>query len=69
MSKQAPLGLSVAEKFFGFLAIILGALLVYFTYTNPPASGGYVANYAFVFVIAGLVLVAFGIFLLLTKVE
>ena len=69
MSKQAPMSLTVAEKFSGLLAIIIGALLVYFTYTNPPAVGEQVVNYTFIFIVAGLALVAFGIFLLLAKVE
>jgi len=69
MSKQAPTGLTVAEKFLGLLTIVVGALLVYFTYTSPPVSGGQVANYSFIFIIAGLVLVAFGIFLLLATAE
>jgi len=69
MSKQVPMSLTVAEKFFGLLTILVGALLVYFTYTNPPASDGQVANYSFVFMIAGLALVAFGIFLLLARTE
>jgi len=69
MSEQAPIGLTVAEKFFGLLSIIVGALLVYFTYTSPPASGGQIANYSFVFIIAGLVLIVFGIFLLVAKTE
>jgi predicted phage tail protein len=69
MSKQAPTGLTVAEKFFGLLTIIIGALLVYFTYTNPPEIGGQAANFSFVFIIAGIALVAFGLFLLLAKTE
>ena len=69
MSKQAPAGLTVAEKFFGLLTIIVGVILVYFTYTSPPTSGGQVANYSFIFMIAGLALIAFGIFLLLVKSE
>jgi predicted phage tail protein len=69
MSKQTPIGLTVAEKFFGLLAIIVGALLVYLTYTSPPATDGQVANYSFIFIIAGFALVAFGIFLLLARSE
>jgi len=69
MSKQAPIGLTVAEKFFGLLTIIVGTLLVYFTLSNPPENGGQVANYSFVFIIAGLALVAFGVFLLLARTE
>jgi predicted phage tail protein len=69
VSKEAPIGLTIAEKFFGLLTIIIGAIIIYFTYTNPPSSGGQVAGYSFVFLIAGLALVAFGIFLLLAKTE
>jgi len=69
MSKQAPIGLTLVEKLFGLLTIIVGALLVYFTYTSPPASSGQVANYSFVFIIAGVALVVFGIFLILAKTE
>ncbi len=69
MSKQAPIGLTVAEKFFGLLTIIIGALLIYFTYTSPPEIGGQAANFSFVFMIAGLALVAFGLFLLLARAE
>jgi len=69
MSKQVPIGLMVAEKFFGLLTLIIGALLVYFTFTSPPESGGQVANFSFVFIIAGLALVIFGLFLLLARVE
>lgn len=69
MSKQASIGLTIAEKLIGLLTIIVGALLVYFTYTSPPASGGQVANYSFVFLIAGISLVVFGIFLILAKPE
>lgn len=67
VSKGLPIGLTIAEKVFGLLTIVVGALLVYFTYIDPPASGGQVANYSFVFLIAGVVLVAFGIFLILAK--
>jgi len=69
MSKQASTWLTVAEKLLGLVIIVVGALLVYFTHIDPPASGGQVANYAFIFLIAGIALVAFGIFLILAKVE
>lgn len=69
MSKQTPISLTIAEKLLGLVTIIIGAILVYSTYINPPESGGQVANYSFVFLIAGVALVAFGIFLILVKVE
>jgi len=70
MSTEAPIGLTIAEKFFGLLTIIVGALLIYFIYTSPPEiAPGQVVDYSFVFIIAGLALVAFGIFLLIAQAE
>jgi predicted phage tail protein len=69
MSKQLPIGLTVAEKVFGLMTVIIGALLIYFTYADPPVSGGQVVDYSFVFIIAGLALVVLGIFLLLARAE
>jgi len=69
VSKQVPVGLTVVEKFFGLLAIAIGVLLVYFTSSSPPVSGEQVVNYSFLFIIAGLALVALGVFLVLARAE
>jgi len=69
VSKEAPIGLAIAEKLFGLLTLIIGAILIYFTSTNPPAEGGEVVGYSLVFMIAGLALVAIGILLVLARTE
>ena len=70
---EAPAGLTIAEKFFGLIAIIIGALTVYYTYISPPdtlppgvPSGGWFSS---IFIVAGLVLIAVGVFLMLAKAE
>ena len=67
MSEEKPIGLAVAEKFFGLLLILLGAVTAYVTYNNPP--GGEVAPFSFIFIGGGFVLIAIGIILVLAKAE
>jgi hypothetical protein len=67
MSEEKPIGLAVAEKFFGLLVILIGALTVNFTLNDPPE--GIVAPFSPIFIAAGLALVAIGIFLILAKAE
>jgi len=67
MSKEAPTGLSIAEKFVGLLTIIIGAIAIYVTYTNPPA--GQIARFSSIFIAVGFALIALGIFLVLAKAE
>lgn len=64
---EAPIGLTVAEKFFGLLVILLGAIISYVTYNNPPE--GEVSQFSSLFTIIGFVLIAIGIFLVLAKSE
>jgi hypothetical protein len=70
---EAPAGLTIAEKFFGLIVILIGALTVYFTYVSPPdnlppgvPSGGWFSG---IFIVAGFVLVGVGVFLVLAKAE
>jgi len=71
MSEEKPIGLAVAEKFFGLLVILIGAVTVNTTRNDPP--GGIVHGEAFpfssIFIAAGFVLIAIGIFLVLAKAE
>ena len=67
MSEERPVGLMIAEKFFGFLIILIGVVTVYITYNDPP--GGFVAPFSPIFIVAGLLLIAIGIFLVLAKTE
>ena len=65
--EEKPMGLTIAEKFFGLLVILIGAITVYLTYTNPP--GSIVAPFSGIFIAAGIALIAIGIFLVLAKTE
>jgi hypothetical protein len=67
MSEEKPIGLAVAEKFFGLLLVLIGAITAYVTYNNPP--GGATAPFSFVFIAGCFVLIAVGILLILAKAE
>ena len=69
MSEEAPIGLTLAEKFCGLLSIFLGGVIVYFTYVDPPKTGVRVESYSLAFLIGGVTLIILGIFLLLAKTE
>jgi len=60
-------GLVVAEKFAGLLILVIGVIMVYVTYSNPPAQP--VAVYSGIFIAAGIILIALGVFLILVKGE
>ncbi len=68
---EAPAGLTIAEKFFGLIALIIGALMVYYTHTSPPNKmpPGVPSSFWFssIFIFAGFVLIAVGVLLLLAK--
>ena len=67
MSEEKPIGLTIAEKFFGLIVILIGALTVYITYNDPPES--VVAPFSGIFIAAGIALIAIGIFLVVAKAE
>ena len=67
MSREVPVGLAVAEKFVGLLILVTGVIMFYVTHTNPPAEP--VASYSGIFMAAGVVLMALGVFLILAKAE
>lgn len=66
MSEDVPIGLAVAEKIFGLILIIIGAIVAYYS-MNTPA--GDISHFSGIFTAAGLVIVAIGIFLLIVKTE
>jgi hypothetical protein len=66
MSEDAPIGLAVAEKIFGLVLIIIGAVVAFYS-SNPPA--GDISQFSGMFTAAGLVIVAVGIFLIIAKTE
>jgi hypothetical protein len=54
---------SLAEKFFGLLIVIIGAILLYYTTTITDALGAF----SLFFGILSVILIIIGIFLLLAK--
>ena len=62
---EAPMGLTLAEKFFGLLIIILGAIIFYVTASTNFNS---VIN-TFIFLVAGSALIGLGVILVLSRTE
>ena len=65
MSEEGGFGLTLAEKFFGFMLIIVGALSIYYTYTSTQALGDFLGFFGFLSVI----ILALGVFLIIAKTE
>ncbi len=61
---EEPLGLTVAEKFFGLIIIIIGAIIFYVSYMNFKS-----LLYPFVFLIVGSALIGLGVILVLSRAE
>jgi hypothetical protein len=55
--------ISIAEKFFGLLLTIIGALFLYFTATSTAALGVFTAFFGFL----SIVVLSIGLFLLLVR--
>jgi ABC-type multidrug transport system permease subunit len=66
MSADVPVGLAVAEKIFGLTLIIVGAIVAYYS-MNPPT--GDISHFSGFFTAIGLVTLAIGLFLIITKTE
>lgn len=66
MSTDIPIGLTVVEKIVGLILIIVGAIVTYLS-INPPS--GDISHFAGLFIVAGVLVVLIGIFLLVTKAE
>jgi membrane-bound ClpP family serine protease len=63
MSEGDTFWLSLAEKFFGLLLTIIGALLLYFTLTSIEALSAYTGLFGFL----SIVVLVVGLFLLLVR--
>ena len=63
MSEEETYWVSLAEKFFGLLVTIIGALFLYFTVTSTTTLGVFTPFFGFL----GIVLLAVGLFLLLVR--
>lgn len=65
MSEIGTFWTNVIEKFFGLLLSIIGALLVYYTYTSSAVLGVFTSLFGFLSVLFLLV----GLFLVTVKAE
>ena len=63
MSEGDTFWVSLAEKFFGLLLTVIGALFLYFTLTSTVALGGFTALFGFL----GVVVLLIGLFLLIVR--
>ncbi|TET62534.1 hypothetical protein E3J49_08060 [Candidatus Bathyarchaeota archaeon] len=65
MSEEGGFGLVAAEKFFGLILIIVGALATYFTFTSAQALRDYTGFFGFL----SIGVLALGIILTIAKTE
>ncbi|MDW8022181.1 MAG: hypothetical protein RMJ15_00320 [Nitrososphaerota archaeon] len=65
MGEDGGSAIRAAEKFFGLLLLIVGALASYFTFTSSQALGVYTGFFGFL----SLILLALGLFILIAKTE
>ena len=65
MSEEGGFGITAAEKFFGLLLLIVGALATYFTFTSSQALGAYTGFFG----VLSLILVVLGLFMIIAKTE
>ncbi|MGB9713750.1 MAG: hypothetical protein ACPLZC_02080 [Candidatus Bathyarchaeales archaeon] len=65
MSEEGGFGLTLAEKFFGFLLIVIGGLTTYYTLTSSSNLGTFTGLFGFL----SILLLALGIVLMIAKTE
>ena len=65
MSEEGGFGLALAEKFFGLILVIIGALAIYYTLTSASALAGFTGFFGFLSVI----LLVLGVLLIIAKTE
>jgi hypothetical protein len=58
-------GITFAEKFFGFIIIIIGIMATYYTFTSTSALSDFTGFFGFL----SIFLLAIGIFLVIAKTE
>jgi len=63
LSEGDTFWVSLAEKFFGLLLIIIGALFLYFTLTSTSVLGGFTGLFGFL----SAVVLIIGLFLLVVR--
>ena len=65
MSEEGGFGIAMAEKFFGLIILIVGALSMYYLLTSLPALGNFAGFFGFL----DAVLIALGLLLITAKTE
>jgi hypothetical protein len=65
MSEESGFGITVAEKFFGLILLIVGALATYYTFTSNQSLGTFTGFFGFL----SIILFALGLFLIIAKTE
>ena len=66
MTEDRPMVLMIIEKLLGLTLIIIGALVALDS-TNPPP--GDISQFPGIFTLIGIVILAAGVFLLITKIK
>lgn len=64
-SEEGGFGLIVAEKFFGLILIIVGALATYYTFTSTEALRDFTGFFGFL----SIIILAIGIILIIARTE
>jgi len=65
MSEEGGFGMALAEKFFGLILMIIGALATYYTFTSTQALEAFTWFFGFL----SIILLALGLFLITAKTE
>jgi len=65
MSEEGGLGVTVAEKFFGIIVLIVGILATYFTYLTAPALGSFAGFFGFL----SVAVIVLGLLMITAKTE
>jgi len=65
MSEEGGFGLTMAERFFGLLLLVVGAIAMYYTFESMQALGAFSAFFGFL----SIILLIIGLFLMTAKIE
>lgn len=65
MSEEGGFGISLAEKFFGLLILVVGALAMYYLLTSLVEFGGFAGFFGFL----DAILIGLGLLLITAKTE
>jgi hypothetical protein len=63
--EEGGFGITLAEKFFGLIIIVAGAMAMYYTFTSTDALNGFLGFFGFL----SIFLLAIGVVLVIAKTE